>query len=70
MTQEIRKKYSSLMDGGMHQLSSSDSDEASTASAFSGEQDDNTDLDGNQMKQWVKNPYLCWTWTTIEKWPW
>ena len=50
MTQERRKKYSSLMDGGMHQLSSSDSDEASTVSAYSGEQDDNTDLDDNHRR--------------------
>ena len=50
MTQEMRKKYSSLMDGGMHQLSSSDCDEASTVYAYSGEQDDNTDLDGNHRR--------------------
>ena len=45
--EEMRKKYPSLVDGGMHQLSSSDSDGASTVSSFSGEQDDNMDLDGN-----------------------
>ena len=42
--EEMRKKIPSLADGGMHQLSSSDSDGADSdqtaASSFSGEQDD------------------------------
>lgn len=53
--EEMRKKYPSLADGGIHQLSSSDSDGAdsgqSTVSSFSGEQDDNPDnLVGNLQR--------------------
>lgn len=45
--EEMRKKYPSLIDGGMHQLSSSDSDGAdscqSTVSLYSGDQENNPD---------------------------